>query len=136
MGKYVYCGYVSRHTFPIVQPLLHLALRRLTREYQDDPYNFVGANIKLRKAFTEINHTKTNNFLKEELGGEWITWRRNAPMVKNIGRVWERQIRSARNKLKLMLRINSLLKTHGESLNDESLRSLLLEVKGFRILSQ
>ena len=102
----------------------------------DNGTNFVGANIKLRKAFNEINHTKINNFLKEELGGEWITWGRNAPMVKNMGGGWERQIRSARNKLKLMLRINSLLKTYGESLNYESLRSLLFEVKGFRILSQ
>ena len=38
---------------------------------------FVGANIELRKAFNEMNHTKTNNFLME-LRGEWITWRQNA----------------------------------------------------------
>ena len=41
-----------------------------------------------------------------------------------MGGVWERQIRSARSILA------ALLKQHGESLNDESLRRLLLEVEG------
>ena len=38
----------------------------------DNGANFVGANIKLRKAFIEVNHTKINNFLME-MRGEWIT---------------------------------------------------------------
>ena len=40
-----------------------------------------------------------------------------------MGGVWERQIRSARNILA------SILKTHGASLNDESLQTLLVEVE-------
>ena len=40
-----------------------------------------------------------------------------------MGGVWERQIRTASNIL------NSLLKTHGASLTDESLRILLTEVE-------
>ena len=55
-----------------------LALRRLISQRgnvrmicNDNGTNFVGANIELRKAFNEMNHTKINNFLME-LGGEWI----------------------------------------------------------------
>ena len=40
-----------------------------------------------------------------------------------MGGVWERQIRSARTIL------TSLLKTHGTSLNDKSLHTLLIEVE-------
>ena len=77
--------------------------------------------MELRKAFNEMNHTKTNNFLME-MGGKWITSSENIPMAINMVGVWERQICSARNTL------NSLLRTHGEILNDESLRALLAEV--------
>ena len=31
----------------------------------DNGTNFVGANIELRKAFNEMNHTKIDNFLME-----------------------------------------------------------------------
>ena len=41
-----------------------------------------------------------------------------------MGGVWERQIRFARSILA------ALLKQHGENLNDESLRTLLVEVEG------
>ena len=44
-------------------------------------------------------------------------------MASNMGRVWEWQIRSARSILSAMLR-------NGESLSDESLRTLLVEVEG------
>ena len=40
-----------------------------------------------------------------------------------MGGVWERQIRTARSIL------NALLKTHGRSLNDEALHTLLIEVQ-------
>ena len=43
-----------------------------------------------------------------------------------MGGVWERQIRSARKILE------SLLKTHGASLNDESLQKLLVEVEAIK----
>ena len=89
----------------------------------DNGTNFVKANIELRKAFKEVNHTKINSFLME-LGGEWITWRRNPLMASNMREVWEHQIHSARN------RLNSLLITHGESLHNGSFRTLLVEVEG------
>ena len=40
-----------------------------------------------------------------------------------MGGVWERQIRSARRILE------GLMRTHGQSLNDESLRTLMTEVE-------
>ena len=68
-----------------------LPLRRLISQKEnvkmictDNGTNFVQANIKLRKAFNEINHTKINNFLMK-LEGEWITWRQN-PSTTQHGR--------------------------------------------------
>ena len=52
-----------------------------------------------------------------------INWKRTPPLASNMGGVWERQIRSAR------MILNSLLKTHGGSLTDESLQTLLVEVE-------
>ena len=89
----------------------------------DNGTHFIGASIELRKAFGEMDKKRINDFLME-LGGEWISWKRNSPMASNMGGVWEQQIRSARNILSAMLR------NHGESLNDESLRTLLVEVEG------
>ena len=43
-----------------------------------------------------------------------------------MGSVWERQIRSARKILE------SVLKTHGASLSDESLKTLLVEVEAIK----
>ena len=91
--------------------------------HTDHGTNFVREDIELRKAFNEINHTKINNFLMG-LGGEWITWHWNPPMAGNMGGVWEHQICSARNILNLLLR------THEEIINDESLRTWLVDVEG------
>ena len=88
----------------------------------DNGFNFAGASAELIKAFQEMDHNKIGRFL-EENGGEWIVWRRNPPLASNMGGVWERQIRSARTIL------NSLLKTHGTQLKEESLETLLIEVE-------
>ena len=58
-----------------------------------------------------------------EHGGQWIQWKRNPPTASNMGGVWERQIGSTRSILV------ALLKIHGTSLNDESLRTFLGEVE-------
>ena len=106
------------------------ALRRLINRRgnvrmirSDNGTNFVGASIELKKAFGEMDEKSINDFLME-LGGEWVSWRRNSPMESNMGGVWERQIRSARSILSAMLR------NHGESLSDKSLRTSLVEVEG------
>ena len=88
----------------------------------DNGNNFVGAPAELIESFQEMDHVRTGEFLQQN-GGEWIWWKRNPPLASNMGGVWERQIRTARNIL------NSLLKTHGASLTDESLQTLLMEVE-------
>ena len=87
----------------------------------DNDSDLVGASAELARAF-QMYHIKISNFLKENCG-EWIIWKRNPPLSSNMGGNWERQIRSAKEIL------NSLLKTHGSSLFDESLQTLLVEVE-------
>ena len=88
----------------------------------DNGKNFVGASAELTKAFTEMNHQKINQFMQDN-GGGWMSWKRKPPAASSMGGVWDRQIRSARRILE------SLLKTNGASLSDESLRTLLVEVE-------
>ena len=88
----------------------------------DNGSNFVGASSKFKKTFAEMDQQKINDFMRDN-SGEWMLWKRNPLSVSNMGGVWERQIRSARTIL------TSLLKTHGTSLNDEPLHTLLIEVE-------
>ena len=105
-----------------------LALRRfigrrgMVRQiFSDNGTNFVGAENELRNAVNEMNHEKINDFMNK-FGGDW-RWNFNPPASSHMGGVWERQILSARNILK------SLLKTHGCSLDDESLTTLMVETE-------
>ena len=50
-------------------------------------------------------------------------WKRNPPLASNMRGVWERQIRRALSIL------NSLLKTYGSNLTEESLKILVAEVE-------
>ena len=61
----------------------------------DNRTNFDGASTELNKAFSEMNHKKINEFMLEH-GGPWIHWKGNPPTARNMGGLWERQIRSAR----------------------------------------
>ena len=83
---------------------------------------FGGASAELIKAFTEMNHQKINQFMQDN-GGEWMFWKRNLSEVSNMGGMWDRQIRSVTKIL------GSLLKTHGASLNNKSLWTMLVEVE-------
>ena len=67
---------------------------------------------------------KKINDLLMELGGEWFIWRHNPQTANNMGVVRERQIRSARSILA------ALLKQYFESLDNESWRTLLVEIEG------
>ena len=105
-----------------------LALRRfMTRRgivcsvWSENGTNFVGARNKLQ-AFKEMKHDKIKSFLQGN-GADWILWHNNPPGACHMGGVWEPQIRSARTILE------GLLKTHINSLNDESLRTLMAEVE-------
>ena len=84
--------------------------------------NFVGVKLNQSKAFQEMDHQKIPSFL-QGYGLSWIKWKHNPPAASHMGGIWEKQIRSARNILA------ALTKTHGKSLGDESLRSLMTEVK-------
>ena len=88
----------------------------------DNGSNFVGASSEFKKAFAEMDQEKINDFRRDN-GGEWMLWKQNRPSASNMGGVWKRQIKSARTILTF------LLKTHGTSLNDESLHTLLIEVE-------
>ena len=68
------------------------------------------------------DHKKIANFL-EENGGDWMVWKRNPPLASNMGGIWEQQIKSACSIL------NSLRKTHGSNLTEESLQTLVVEVE-------
>ena len=57
----------------------------------------------------------------QSLGGDLVRWIRNPPAASHMGGVSERQIRSARAIL------SSLLSTHGKSLDEESLLTLVAE---------
>ena len=84
--------------------------------------NFVGAEQELLKTFSEMDHNKIKNFLQDH-GGDWTTWKRNPPAASYMGGIWECQIRSARAIL------NSILQTHGHSLDEESLQTLMTETE-------
>ena len=89
----------------------------------DNGNNFVVNSSEFKKPFAKMDQQRINDFMRDN-GGEWMLWKRNPPSASNMGGVWERQI-SARTIL------TSLLKIHGTSLNDESLHTLLIEVKAF-----
>ena len=82
----------------------------------------VGSEQELLKTYSEMDHSKIEIFFQDH-GGDWITWKRNPPAASHMGGIWERQIRSAREIL------NSLLQTHGHSLNEESLQTLTTETE-------
>ena len=115
----------SMTTESFIQALRRLISRRRNIRIirSDNGSNFIGASTELKRAFSEMDKRKINDFLME-LGGKWLIWKHNTPTASNIGGVWERQIRSARSILA------ALLKQHGESLNDESFRTLPVEVEG------
>ena len=83
--------------------------------WSDNGRNFAGANNESKKSLKEMDHLKINNYFQGN-GTDWVLWHKNPPRASHMGCVWERQIRTARRILE------GLLKTHGQSLNDQALR--------------
>ena len=88
----------------------------------DQGTNFIGAMNELQQPFTELNHER----IREELlsnNCNWVEFKLNVPHASHMGGVYERRIRSVRNVLA------SLLESHGTQLDDESLRTFMVEAE-------
>ena len=88
----------------------------------DNSNNFVGAFNELKKSIDEMDKEQIRQHLLKS-GTDWVKCHRNPPRASHMSDIWERKIRSARTILE------ALLKTHGSSLNDENLRTLITETE-------
>ncbi|XP_067048714.1 uncharacterized protein [Acropora muricata] len=88
----------------------------------DQGTNFVGAKNELEATLLEMNHTTIQRELLKQ-NCDWIDWKMNVPQASHMGGAWERQIRTVRSVL------SALLQKHGRQLDDESLRTLMVETE-------
>lgn len=111
----------SLETDSFIQALRRFIARRgPVREIRsDNGSNFVGATNELQQAIGEMDNDQIRSRLHQE-GTEWIF---NPPSASHMGGIWERQIRTTRKVLTV------LLHEHGTRLDDESFRTLLCEVE-------
>ena len=111
-------------TDSFIQALRRFIARRGTVRSirSDNRTNFVGASNELKKVLDEMNQEQIRQHLLKS-GTDWVKWQKNPPGASHMGSIWESQIRSARTILE------ALLKTHGSSLNDENLRTLITETE-------
>ena len=105
------------------------ALRRFVcrrgkvRELRSDQgTNFIGGRNELIAALKELDEDAVQNFLSSK-GCDWIKFTSNVPCASHMGGVWERLIRTIRAVL------SALLLEHGEQLDDESLRTFMIETE-------
>ena len=88
----------------------------------DQGTNFVGARNELLTCLKEMDQNKIRvELLKDHC--DWIEFKMNVPYASHMGGVWERQIRTVRNVLSV------LLDQHGSQLDDESLRTFMIEAE-------
>ena len=114
----------TMETDPFIQALRRLMARRdkVRSISSDNGTTFVGTDNELRKALEEMNQKQVRDYLLQNLT-DWITWYKNPPAASHMAGVWEHQIRSGRSIFA------ALLKTHGHSLNDEGLRTLVADTE-------
>ena len=62
----------------------------------DNGSNFVGAERELAKCWKEVSQKTVGEFMLQN-SADWVQCKRNLPLASQMGGVWERQIRSARN---------------------------------------
>ena len=79
----------------------------------------MGARRELREALEEMDHDE----ICERLRQLSTDWKFNPSAASYMGGVWERQIRTARKIF------DSLLREHGQRLDDESFHTLMCEVE-------
>lgn len=88
----------------------------------DQESNLVGAKNELQKALSSMDQTRVRHFLLQR-NCDWIEFQLNVPSASHMGGIWERQIRTARNVLSV------LLDQCGSQLNDESLQTFMTQVE-------
>jgi hypothetical protein len=84
--------------------------------------NFIGGKNELDAALAEMDKDKLKRELLKD-GCDFINFEMNFPHSSHMGGVWERMIGAARNAL------STLLRSHGTKLDDELLRTLLIEAE-------
>ena len=88
----------------------------------DQGSNFVGGKNEWEKAYEEMDKAALEQeFLRHNC--DMVSFKFNVPHASHMGGSWERLIRSARAAL------TSLLSSSGHQLNDDSLRTLIVEVE-------
>ncbi|XP_068234193.1 uncharacterized protein [Palaemon carinicauda] len=90
----------------------------------DNGTNFHGAERELKAALDEMEEKKIEKYLSHH----HIEWKFNPPAASHMGGCWECQIRECQIRTVRKV-LSALVKEFGERLNDESLRTLLCEVK-------
>ena len=112
-------------TDSFIQALRRLIARRGDAQQSirsDNGTSFVGPSNELKKALDKMDQEQIRQHLLKS-GIDWVKWEKNSPGASHMVGIWERQIRLARTILE------ALLKTHGSSLNEENLRTLITETK-------
>ncbi|XP_026112361.1 uncharacterized protein LOC113091129 [Carassius auratus] len=101
-----------------------LALRRFIARrgtpseiISDQGTNFRGAETELREAFKEMEPR-----LQEQLASYQITFRMNPPAAPHFGGAWEREIRSVKSALRVVI--------GSQSVPEDVLQTVLIEVEG------
>ena len=88
----------------------------------DQGTNFVGARNELRAALKEMDQERIHEYLLQN-DSEWIPFEMNVPYSSHMGGTWERQIRTVRSALEILL-LNA-----GSQLDDEAFRTFMTEVE-------
>ena len=92
------------------------------RLYCDQGSNFIGGRNLLQAALKETDFKRIKDeLLKEDC--DCVEFRMNVPHASHMGGAWERQIRTARAVF------SSILTRHGHSLDDELLRTVMVETE-------
>ena len=94
----------------------------VTQLRSDQGTNFVGARNELHECLRQMDQNKIKQELLKE-SCDWVEFKMNVPHASHMGGVWERQIRTARNVLSV------LLDQHRSHLDDETLRTFLVEAE-------
>ncbi len=84
--------------------------------------NFIGARNELNAAVKEMDVDKIKRELMKDKC-DMLELNPNVPHASHMGGIWEQQIRTARNVLRI------LLSNHGRQLDDESLCTVMIEAE-------